>query len=141
MDWLPEGHLAYFVLEVVRELDLGAIEGAIQKKDPRGERPYAPKMMTSLLLYAYCAGVFSSRKNERATYEDVAFRVILRALVVAASRRRVAAALHDGEHVSTGTPRSPGWALRASAEALRACRPEDDGARVARWLESASERE
>jgi transposase len=76
MDWLPEGHLAYFVLEVVRELDLGAIEGAIQGKDPRGERPYAPKMMTSLLLYAYCAGVFSSRKIERATYEDVAFRVI-----------------------------------------------------------------
>lgn len=76
MDWLPEGHLAYFVLEVVRELDLGAIEGAIQQKDPRGERPYAPKMMTSLLLYAYCAGVFSSRKIERATYEDVAFRVI-----------------------------------------------------------------
>jgi transposase len=64
------------VLEVVRELDLGAIEGAIQQKDPRGERPYAPKMMTSLLLYAYCAGVFSSRKIERATYEDVAFRVI-----------------------------------------------------------------
>jgi transposase len=76
MEWLPEGHLAYFVLEVVRELDLGAIEEAIQKKDPRGERPYAPKMMTSLLLYAYCAGVFSSRKIERATYEDVAFRVI-----------------------------------------------------------------
>ena len=75
-EWLPEGHLAYFVLEVVRELDLGAIEGAIQQKDPRGERPYAPKMMTSLLLYAYCAGVFSSRKIERATYEDVAFRVI-----------------------------------------------------------------
>jgi transposase len=75
-DWLPEGHLAYFILEVVRELDLGALEVAIQAKDPRGERPYAPRMMTSLLLYAYCTGLFSSRRIERATYEDVAVRVI-----------------------------------------------------------------
>lgn len=76
LEWLPEGHLAYFVLEVVREMDLGAIEASIHAKDPRGERPYAPRMMTTLLLYAYCVGVFSSRKIERATYEDVAFRVI-----------------------------------------------------------------
>jgi len=76
MEWLPEGHLAYFILEVVRELDLGEIEAAIQRKDPRGERPYAPRMMTSLLLYGYCTGTFSSRKLERATYEDVACRVI-----------------------------------------------------------------
>jgi transposase len=75
-EWLPEGHLAYFVLEVVQELDIGAIEGVIQEKDPRGERPYSPRMMTALILYAYCAGVFSSRKIERATYEDVALRVI-----------------------------------------------------------------
>jgi transposase len=75
-EWLPEGHLAYFVLEVVRELDISAIEGAIQEKDSRGERPYSPQMMTALILYAYCAGVFSSRRIERATYEDVALRVI-----------------------------------------------------------------
>jgi transposase len=75
-DWLPEGHLAYFVLEVVRELDISAIEGAIQEKDSRGTRPYSPRMMTALLLYAYSVGVFSSRKIERGTYEDVAFRVI-----------------------------------------------------------------
>jgi transposase len=75
-EWLPEGHLAYFILEVVQELDLGAVEDAIQEKDPRGERPYSPRMMTALILYAYCAGVFSSRKIERATYEDVALRVI-----------------------------------------------------------------
>jgi transposase len=75
-EWLPEGHLAYFVLAVVQELDIGAVEGAIQEKDPRGERPYSPRMMTALILYAYCAGVFSSRKIERATYEDVALRVI-----------------------------------------------------------------
>lgn len=76
MEWLPEGHLAYFVLEVVGELDLVAIEAAIQAKDPRGERPYSPRMMTALLLYAYCTGVFSSRRISRATYQDVAFRVI-----------------------------------------------------------------
>ena len=75
-EWLPEGHLAYFVMTVVQELDIGAIEAEIQKKDPRGERPYSPRMMTALILYAYAAGVFSSRKIERATYEDVAFRVI-----------------------------------------------------------------
>ena len=74
MDWLPEGHLAYFVLELVGELDVSRIEEAIQSKDGRGTRPYSPRMMTALLLYAYCVGVFSSRKVERATYEDVAFR-------------------------------------------------------------------
>ena len=76
LEWLPEGHLAYFVLELVRELDVSGIEDAIQSKDGRGTRPYSPRMMTALLLYAYCVGVFSSRKVERATYEDVAFRVL-----------------------------------------------------------------
>jgi transposase/IS5 family transposase len=76
LEWLPEGHLAFFVLELVGELDLSAIEAAIQQKDPRGTRPYSPRMMTALLLYAYCVGVFSSRKIERATYDDVAFRVL-----------------------------------------------------------------
>jgi transposase len=75
-EWLPEGHLAYFILELVRELDVSAIEAAIQSKDGRGVRPYSPRMMTALLLYAYCVGVFSSRKVERATYENVAFRVL-----------------------------------------------------------------
>jgi len=76
MDWLPKGHLAYFILDVVSELDLEAIETSIQAKDPRGNRPYPPEMMVALLLYGYCVGVFSSRKLERATYEDVAFRVL-----------------------------------------------------------------
>jgi len=76
LDWLPEGHLAYFILELVAELDLGEIERAIQTKDSRGTRPYSPGMMVSLLVYAYCVGVYSSRKIERATYEDVAFRVL-----------------------------------------------------------------
>ena len=75
-DWLPDGHLAYFVLDLVAELDLGAIEGPIQARDPRGEKPFDPQMMVALLLYGYAIGVSSSRRLSRATYEDVAFRVI-----------------------------------------------------------------
>ena len=75
-EWLPKGHLAYFVLTLVKDLDLSAIERVVQAKDPRGERPYSPTMMTALLLYAYATGVFSSRRIERATVEDVACRVL-----------------------------------------------------------------
>ena len=75
-EWLPDGHLVYFVLGFVDELDIGEIEQHLQAKDPRGERSYAPRMMTSLLLYGYATGVFSSRRLERATVEDVAFRVL-----------------------------------------------------------------
>jgi transposase len=76
MEWLPEGHVVYFVLDIVEQLDLSAIEGAIQDKDHRGTHPYAPQMMVALLLYGYCVGVYSSRRIERATYEDVGFRVL-----------------------------------------------------------------
>ena len=75
-EWLPDGHLAYFILALVQELDLGAVERVIHAKDPRGERPYSPEMMTSLLLYAYATGVYSSRRISRACVEDVAFRVL-----------------------------------------------------------------
>jgi transposase len=73
---LPAGHLALFVLDLVRELDLSAIETTLQAKDGRGERSYSPLMMTALLTYAYATGVFSSRRMERATVEDVAFRFL-----------------------------------------------------------------
>lgn len=76
LEWLPEGHLAYFILEVVQTLDLREIETVVQSKDGRGERPYSPVMMVALLLYGYCVGVFSSRKIARATYDYVAFRVL-----------------------------------------------------------------
>lgn len=66
----------YFVLGFAQQLDLGAIERELQAKDPRGERSYSPTMMTALLLYGYATGVFSSRRLERATVEDVAFRVL-----------------------------------------------------------------
>jgi transposase len=75
MDWLPEGHLAYFILDVVKELDLRAIH-AFYEQESRGQPPHHPEMMVALLLYAYCVGIPSSRKIERRTYEDVAFRVL-----------------------------------------------------------------
>jgi transposase len=74
--WLPETHLVWFILEVVERLDLSAIRGPLDQKDPRGALPYDPRMMVALLIYAYAVGVFSSRRIERATYEDVAFRVL-----------------------------------------------------------------
>lgn len=75
-DWLRDDHLVYFLLDLVEELDLSEIHRKHQAKDPRGSRPYHPGMMTLLLLYGYCVGVASSRKIEKATYEDVAFRVL-----------------------------------------------------------------
>ncbi|MFZ5482093.1 MAG: transposase, partial [Myxococcota bacterium] len=77
-DWLPEGHLANFIVDMVEELDISAIEEAIQAKDPRGTRPYDPRVMVALLVYAYATGVFSSRRIARACVENVAFRVITR---------------------------------------------------------------
>lgn len=74
-EWLPEGHLAYFVMDVVGQLDLSSIY-AHYERELRGYPPHHPQMMVSLILYAYSVGVASSRKIERRTYEDVAFRVI-----------------------------------------------------------------
>src|SRR6202795_269544 len=74
-DWLPEGHLARFLADVIEELDLGLIYGSYQG-DGRGLAAYQPAMMVRLLLYGYCVGVVSSRKMERATQEDVAFRYL-----------------------------------------------------------------
>lgn len=76
LEWLPEDHLAYFILDLVSGLKLGEIEEELQSKDARGERPYAPRMMTALLLYGYAVGVYSSRRMARATHEDVAFRLL-----------------------------------------------------------------
>ena len=75
-EWLSEDHQVYFLLDLVDELDLSAILIPAQAKDPRGEKGFDPRMMTLLLLYAYCVGTVSSRKIERACYEDLAFRVL-----------------------------------------------------------------
>jgi len=75
-DWLPEGHLARFISDVVAELDLRAIYQSYEEKDGRGQAAYHPVMMVKLLLYGYCIGVVSSRKIEAATYDHVAFRYL-----------------------------------------------------------------
>jgi transposase/IS5 family transposase len=72
---LPEDHLAYFVSDVVDQLDLSLIE-SVYEQDDRGQPPYHPRMMTKLLVYGYCVGVFSSRKIERSLVENVGFRVL-----------------------------------------------------------------
>src|SRR5947207_13073077 len=74
-DWLPENHLVYCVSDVVDELDLSAIESVYEEED-RGQPPYHPRMMTKILVYGYCVGVFSSRRIQKRLAEDVAFRVL-----------------------------------------------------------------
>jgi len=74
-DWLPENHLAYCVSDVVDQLDLSAIEAVYEEED-RGQPPYHPRMMTKILLYGYCVGVYSSRRIQKHLVEDVAFRVL-----------------------------------------------------------------
>ena len=74
-DWLPEGHLAWFVLDAVAEMDLSAFYAAY-RRDGWGRRAYDPAMMVALLLYAYARAERSSRGIERRCAEDVAYRVI-----------------------------------------------------------------
>src|SRR5450756_243461 len=73
--WLPEGHLAYFVSDMVDPLDLPPMD-AEYGEELRGQPPYDPRMMTKLLVYGYCVGVYSSRKIQQRLLEDVAFRVL-----------------------------------------------------------------
>jgi transposase len=74
-EWLPEGHLANFIIDVVAGLDLSAIIDTYDASRG-GQPPLDPRMMVGLLLYGYCVGTTSSRKIERATYDSVPFRVI-----------------------------------------------------------------
>lgn len=74
-EWLPEDHLAYFVSELVDDLDLSEIE-ALYEDEQRGQPPYHPRMMVKVLLYSYCVGVFPSRQIQKRLAEDVAFRVL-----------------------------------------------------------------
>ena len=72
-EWLPERHLARFVVEVIERLDLSALVGSYRGS---GSASYHPSVLLGLLVYGYATGVFSSRKLERATYDSVAFRFI-----------------------------------------------------------------
>jgi|SRR5215216_2238950 len=74
-EWLPVGHLAWYLLDVVERLDLGAFYGEY-RADGSGRPAHDPGMMVALLLYAYAVGERSSRQIERRCQEDVAFRVI-----------------------------------------------------------------
>lgn len=74
-DWLPEGHLAYFINDTIESLDLSAFHARYAKGGPRNQ-PFNPEMMVKVLVYAYATGVFSSRKIARKLHEDVAFRVL-----------------------------------------------------------------
>ena len=76
VEWLPESHLVFFLLDLASELDLSAIYAVHEARDPRGVKAYDPRMMVVLLLYAYCVGIPSSRRIERACWEDAAFRVL-----------------------------------------------------------------
>jgi transposase len=75
-EWLPENHLARFIAGVVDELDLNGIVSQYLRKDGRGKAAYHPAMLVRLLLYGYAVGVRSSRKIEKATYENIAFRYL-----------------------------------------------------------------
>jgi transposase len=75
-DWLPEGHLVYFLMDVVGQIDIAPIF-AHYEKSQQGQPPFHPRMMLTLLLYAYCGGVYSSRKIMARCESDAAFRVIV----------------------------------------------------------------
>lgn len=72
-DYLPEEHMARFVVEIVDQLDLGTLSAVYAGK---GKRPYHPEMLLALLFYGYATGVFSSRKLEKATHDSMAFKYI-----------------------------------------------------------------
>jgi len=74
-DWLGEDHLVYFVSDVVEQLDLSAIH-AVHGEEKRGQPPYDPLLMTKLLVYGYCTGVFSSRRIAKRLQEDIPFKVL-----------------------------------------------------------------
>ncbi len=74
-EWLPEDHLAWFVIDVVDQLDLSTFR-ASYRAGGHGRAAYDPAMMVAVLLYAYCLGVRSSRVIERRCVEDIAFRVL-----------------------------------------------------------------
>ena len=74
-EWLPDDHLAYFISDVVDQLDMSEVT-ARYDRERRGGPPYHPRMMVKVLLYGYCVGVASSRRIAHRLHEDIAFRVL-----------------------------------------------------------------
>ena len=75
-DWLPEGHLPYFISDIGRSLDLSAFHARYAGGDSRNQ-PFHPAMMVKVLAYAYATGFFSSRKISMKLHEELAFRVLV----------------------------------------------------------------
>jgi len=73
--WVAEDHLVYFGSDVVDQRDLSAMH-AVYEKEKRGQPPYDPRLMTKLLVYGYCTGVFSSRRIQKRVQEDIPFKVL-----------------------------------------------------------------
>src|SRR6266849_6663047 len=73
--WVAEDHLVYFVSDVVDQPDLSAMD-AVYGEERRGQPPYDPRLMTKLLVYGYCTGVFSSRRIQKRLREDIPFKVL-----------------------------------------------------------------
>ena len=119
-EWLPEGHLAHHVSDLVDGLDLTAFY-APYEGDGRRNAPYEPRMMVKVLLYAYATGVFSSRGIARKLEEDVAFRVLAAGNFPATSdAMRVSAAALGGFQgaVRGGGPSGAGAGSGALREAV-----------------------
>lgn len=98
-EWLPEDHLAWFVIDAVKQLDLAEFYGSY-RDDGWGRAAHHPEMMVTLLVYAYSTGVMSSRRIEQACQSDIAFRVITANVqpdhtTIARFRRRHVEALKD----------------------------------------------
>jgi len=124
-DWVPEDHLARFVRDVVDALDLSAIEDVYTEE--RGYPPYDPRMMVTVLLYAYCTGTYSSGKIAGKLIDSVAFRFLAAGTqpdfrTISEFRRRhggALAALFTRPSAPRPCPRSPGRAAARSALARR----------------------
>lgn len=163
-DWLPKGHLVYFIIDVVEMLDLSELTGRVQSKDPRGARPYDPKQLLTLLFYGYATGGFSSRRLARACEDNVACRIIMGSqlphfTVIAAFRRRhldllpglftqvgqvcLRAGLIGGENVVLDGTKIKANASRHAAMSYE--RMKQDEARLAReieeWLRKAEQQD
>jgi len=151
-DWLPEDHLAWFVIDVVDQLDLSRFRDSY-RADGHGRAAYDPAMMVALLLYGYCNGVRSSRAIERRCVEDIAFRVLAGNLcpdhvTIARFRQRHELALAevfvdslrlcaDAGLVKLGAVFLDGTKIEANAAKDASLRVQDIEAEVARILADA----
>jgi transposase len=131
-EWLPERHLARFVVDVVGGLDLRAMIGSYRRS---GEASYHPAVLLGILVYGYATGVFSSRKLERATYDSVAFRFVAANQhpdhdTIAAFRRRFLDEICATVRPSPRYPKPSGSCKASSSGRARRC-PADAG--LVRW--------